>query len=137
MAHTDEELANLETVQRYFSAINEGGMGAAMEAWMTPDIVQEEYPNLLLPTGARRDLAALREAAARGKALMAAQHFEIVATYARERTVIVESIWTGTVGVDAGPFKAGTELRARFAQFFELRAGRICAIRNYDCFDPW
>ncbi|HEV7667585.1 MAG TPA: hypothetical protein VGS22_03610 [Thermoanaerobaculia bacterium] len=51
--------------------------------------------------------------------------------------MIVESIWTGTVAVDAGPFKAGTTMRARFAQFFVFAEGRIVEIRNYDCFDPW
>jgi ketosteroid isomerase-like protein len=51
--------------------------------------------------------------------------------------VVVEALWTGTVGTAAGPFAEGTNIRARFAMFFELRDGKITAQRNYDCFDPW
>ena len=32
---------------------------------------------------------------------------------------------------------AGSVMRARFAQFFEFRDGKIVAQRNYDCFYPW
>jgi hypothetical protein len=32
---------------------------------------------------------------------------------------------------------AGSVMRARFAQFFELRDGKIAKQRNYDCFYPW
>ncbi|HXU32407.1 MAG TPA: nuclear transport factor 2 family protein [Thermoanaerobaculia bacterium] len=135
MANTAEESENLARIERYFAVINSGG--DVVEEFFSPDVIQEEFPNRLLPNGARRDLAALKEAAERGKAFMSGQHFEVLNTYADGRTVIVESIWTGTVAVDAGPFKAGTTMRARFAQFFTFAEGRIVEIRNYDCFDPW
>ena len=137
MLHSAEEQANLATVERYFQLINAGAMDDSFAECVAPDVVQEEYPNRLLPNGARRDLAGLREASNRGRALMARQHFDGQRIYASGPTVIVESVWSGTVGVDAGPFKTGTELRAHFAQFFELRGARIPAIRNYDCFLPW
>jgi ketosteroid isomerase-like protein len=49
---------------------------------------------------------------------------------------MVEAEWRGRTGRDAGPFRAGTQLRTRFAQVLELRDGKIPAVRNYDCFYP-
>lgn len=134
---TEEDRSNLALITRYYDLMNRGPVEGVFTECLDPAVVQEEFPNQLLPNGARRDLAALREAAVRGRALMAGQHFDVVAMYPVGGTVIVESVWTGTVAVDAGPFRAGTVLRAHFAQFFEVRDGRITAIRNYDCFDPW
>ena len=105
--------------------------------WFTADVVQEEFPNRLLPEGARRDLAAMREAALRGQALMAEQAFELFDVLASGDKVMVEAEWRGTVGRDVGPFTAGMRLRTRFAQVLELRMGKIAALRNYDCFYPW
>ena len=45
--------------------------------------------------------------------------------------------WTGTLAVPVGALPVGGQMRARFAQFYELRDGKIVAQRNYDCFDPW
>jgi ketosteroid isomerase-like protein len=137
MAEGDDERDNLARVGRYFAAFNSGAMDGAIDELFSPDVIQEEFPNRLLPNGARRDLAALREASVRGRKAMAEQRFEVLHMYAAGAVVIVESVWTGTVAVDAGPFQAGTKLRARFAQFFTLAEGRIVEIRNYDCFDPW
>jgi len=49
----------------------------------------------------------------------------------------VEARWTGTLAQAIGPIPAGTIMKARFVQFFEFRAGRIVAQRDYDCFEPW
>lgn len=137
MSQTAEESANRATIERYFEAIAAGPTLESIDAFHAPDVIQEELPNALLPTGARRTLADLRAAAERGRALMASQSFEAIRMFASGNTVIVESRWTGTVAKTTGPFQAGTVLRARFAQFFELRDGLIVAIRNYDCIDPW
>jgi ketosteroid isomerase-like protein len=51
--------------------------------------------------------------------------------------VVLELVWTGTVGVDAGPFRAGQDLRARSAFFLDFRDGLVVRMRNYDCFDAW
>ena len=107
MHEQNDGLDNAAQVRRYFAAVNGGDSDASL-ALLHPEVVQEEYPNRLLPDGATRDLAALREAAARGRALLASQHFDARALYSSGSTVIVESIWTGTVKIDVGPFKAGT-----------------------------
>lgn len=137
MMRASESEANLAAIRGLYEAIAAGPNFDAFESLCDPGLLQEEFPNRLLPNGARRDLAGLREAMGRGKALMATQAFELVTSTAMEDRVLVEGRWSGTVGADIGPFKAGTVLRTHFAQAFTFRQGRIISIRNYDCFDPW
>ena len=101
------------------------------------DVVQVEFPNRLVPNGATRDLAALRDAAERGRKVMTAQRFEIVNAIASGEQVAVEAIWTGTLAMPLGSIPAGGQMRARFAIFLTYREGKIVRQHNYDCFDPW
>ena len=101
------------------------------------DVVQVEFPNRLLPNGATRDLAALRDAAERGRKVMTAQSFEVVNAITSGDQVAVEAIWTGTLAVPLGSIPAGGQMRARFAIFLTYRDGKIIRQHNYDCFDPW
>jgi len=137
MVAASDEARNRDVVLAYYAAIADGTTGLEWERWFAPDVVQEEFPNRLLPGGARRDLRGLREAAERGAKLMNQQTFRVLTLVASGGTVVVEAEWRGQVGRDAGPFTAGTELRTRFAQVLELREGKIVALRNYDCFYPW
>jgi ketosteroid isomerase-like protein len=101
------------------------------------DVVQVEFPNRLVPNGATRDLAALRDAAERGRKVMTAQSFEVVNAIASGDQVAVEAIWTGTLAIPLGSIPAGGQMRARFAIFLTYRDGKIVRQHNYDCFDPW
>jgi ketosteroid isomerase-like protein len=128
--------ANTEIVRAYFQALQRSPDSVA--GFYHPDVVQEEFPNRFLPNGTRRGLKELREAAERGRAVMASQSFEVLSMFADGDTVVVESEWSGTLAVplgDATP--AGSVMKARFAQFFVIDAGKIVAQRNYDCFYPW
>ena len=131
------EADNSATVRRYYDAIQRGVVGDDLADFYTPDVVQEEFPNQFLPRGARRDLTALKEAAVRGQGAMASQELEILSSLASGDTVAVEARWAGTLARAIGTLPAGTVMRARFAQFFQFRDGRIAAQRNYDCFEPW
>jgi ketosteroid isomerase-like protein len=102
----------------------------------TPDVIQEEFPNRFVPNGIRRDLQGILEAARRGKGVMAGQTLEILNAVASGNTVVVEAGWSGTLAVPVGQLAAGSVMRARFAQFYEFRDGRIARMRNYDCFEP-
>jgi ketosteroid isomerase-like protein len=133
---TAAEAANVAIVRGYYAALARGAANLEWEQWFTPEVVQEEFPNRILPEGARRDLGAMREAARRGQALMADQNFTLLDIVASGDKVVVEAEWRGMVGRDIGPFTAGAELRTRFAQVLELRGGKIAALRNYDCFYP-
>jgi ketosteroid isomerase-like protein len=127
---------NLTIARRYLGAIERGDPQANL-AFFAEDVVQEEFPNRLVPQGATRDLAALREAAERGRKVMTAQRYEILNAVANGDQVALEVRWTGTLAVPFGAIPAGGQMRARFAVFLEFRGGKIARQRNYDCFEPW
>jgi ketosteroid isomerase-like protein len=131
-----QQTDNLEIVKAYFLAL-QGSPGSVAEFYH-PEVVQDEFPNRFSPTGARRGLTELKEAAERGRKVMASQEFKVLNMFADDDTVVVESEWSGTLAVPLGDeTPAGTVMRARFAQFFLLEAGKIVSQRNYDCFYPW
>ena len=108
MTVTTIEESNLALIRRYFAAFGPGAPVLPVDEFYEPDAVQVEFPNRFSPNGVTRDLA-----------------------------VAVEATWEGTLAVAVGDIRAGTTMRARFANLFELRNGRIIAQRNYDCFEPW
>lgn len=132
-----EEEKNLASVRAYFEAFR-SGESDALGKFYHEDAVQEEFPNQFTPEGATRGVMELREAAERGRRAMASQEFEIVRAFATGPTVVVEATWKGVLAVPLGEdTPAGTVMRARFAQFYEFRDGKISFQRNYDCFYPW
>lgn len=137
MAESSAEAANVQAARRYLAAIEAGATGDALAAFFTEDVVQEEFPNRLVPAGARRDLRALLEGAERGQTVLRAQRFDVRGAVASGDRVALELVWTGTLAIPIGSLPAGGEMRAHFAVFLEFRGGRIAAQRNYDCFDPF
>jgi len=128
---------NIEMAKRYLQRLSEGATAEDLGMFLAPDIVQQEFPNRLLPNGATRNLDAMKEGRRRGLALLREERFEVVNIFASGENVAAEVIWTGTVREQAGPFAAGQVLRAHFAVFMEFENGRIVRQRNYDCFDAW
>ena len=127
---------NLALARQFVSAV-ERGASDEVAALLAEDVLQEEFPNLLMPQGATRDKAAILAAGERGKKAMAAQRYEVVTAVASGDHVALELRWTGTLAVPLGTLPAGGEMRARYAIFIEFRAGKIWRVRNYDCFEPW
>jgi ketosteroid isomerase-like protein len=128
---------NLRIAKEYIARLSNSGGAEELDSFFAPDVVQEEFPNRLMPNGAVRDLAAMKAGRIRGRALLAAENCELINAVADQDQVVMEIIWTGTVRDARGPFAAGQKLRARFAVFMEFQDGRIVRQRNYDCFDPW
>lgn len=137
------ELELLEISRRFLAAI-EGDTSKPAEGFVSSaanfysdDILQEEFPNRFVPTGAQRDLAALNEAGKRGRGVMRSQRFEPRTAHAIGNLVILEVLWVGTIAVTIGTLNAGDEMRAHFAVFLEFRGNRIARHRTYDCFEPF
>ena len=128
----------MNLVRRLFDAI-EASDTEALAALYDEDVVQLEFPNRLLPNGATRDKAAILQAAARGKALIASQSLLVQHVVESGDTVAVEAEWVATLAVDAPPLglRAGAQMRARFAQFLTFKGDRIVRHATYDCFEPW
>jgi ketosteroid isomerase-like protein len=131
MSHDLRRLAR-EYLESIGTADELGGL-----RFFADDVIQIEFPNRLVPNGATRDLAALRDAAERGRKVMTAQRFDVLNAIASDDQVAVEAIWTGTLAVPLGSIPAGGQMRARFAIFLTYRDGKIVRQHNYDCFDPW
>ena len=137
MNHDGRASQNIAFARRYLAALERGVVGDALAEFFTPDVIQEEFPNRLVPSGARRDLAALLEGAVRGRQVVSAQTFEIQRELAEADRVALEVVWTCTLAIPLGSLPAGGQMRARFAVFLDLRDGKIAAQRNYDCFDAF
>jgi ketosteroid isomerase-like protein len=133
----EQVLANLELVRRYLGAIEDGATGDALAAFFAPEVEQIEFPNRLVPAGARRGLAALLDGAIRGQQVLKEQRFQVDRAYADGNVVILEVVWVGTLAVPVGSLPSGGEMRAHFAVVLELENGRILRQRNYDCFDAF
>jgi ketosteroid isomerase-like protein len=131
------DVENIQRARHYLKALEKGVPFQELSEFYTPDVVQYEYPNQLVPTGARRDLAQLREANERGREVVASQRFDIRRWLASEATVALEVEWSATLKVAVGGVPAGGQMRAHFAMFLEFRGGKIAVQRNYDCFEPW
>jgi ketosteroid isomerase-like protein len=129
--------SRVELATRYLTALEAGVTGDELAALFTADVVQEEFPNRLVPGGARRDLAEILLSAERGQTVMQRQRYEVLHAVEDRDSVALEVQWTGTLAVAIGALPVGGEIRARFAVFLEFRGDKIARQRNYDCFDPF
>jgi ketosteroid isomerase-like protein len=129
--------ATLRLIERYLTAIEQGATGAALAQFYDPAVIQEEFPNRLMPNGARRGLAEILAAAESGQKVLTAQRYEVLNTLVQGDEVALEMQWTGTLAVPFGALAAGDDMRARISSFISLREGRIISQRSYDCFEPW
>lgn len=106
-------------------------------AFFAEDAVQEEFPNALVPNGARRTLADLREANARGRDVLTSETYEILNLVEAGDLVACEVLWRGVLAVPIRSLKPGDVMKARFGVFFEFAGDKIRRQRNYDCFEPF
>lgn len=127
----------LELAHEYLKAIEHGATGETLARFFDPEVTQTEFPNLLTPHGAQRDLTALLHSAEKGQQVMASQSYTILHEFVAGNHVILEVLWEGTLAIPFRSGPPGQTLRARFAVFLEFRNGKIFRQRNYDCFDPF
>lgn len=128
---------SLDVVLEFVRAVEGGARGEELARWLDPTVVQVELPNRISPAGARRDRAAMQAASERGAQLLASQRYEVKGSVVQGDRVVLELDWTGTLAIPVGNVPAGGSLRAHIAMFFEVREGRIVALRNYDCYEPF
>lgn len=127
-------MSRAEIVRAYLRAIEQRGDSLSFFA---EDAVQEEFPNALVPAGARRTLDDLKAAAARGQNVLSSETYEIVNLLESGDLVAAEVLWRGILAVPLRSLKPGDAMKARFAVFFEFRGDKIRRQRNYDCFEPF
>jgi hypothetical protein len=124
----------IDRAKAFVAAVAAAAPREAIEAFYTEDVIQEEFPNLLLPQGAVRDFINLRAAYDKTRYAIATQSYEIVNAFASGNCVILETVWTATLSISLDSLAAGDTLRAHLVQLFEFREGSIFRIRNYSCY---
>lgn len=131
------ERDNLERARQYLAAIEGSTANGNPFTFLAPDICQIEYPNQFVPKGAERNLAAMTEAAERGRHVLQSQRYEVRTALANGHEVALEVLWVGTLAIAVGSLAIGDEMRANFGVFLTFRDGLITSQRNYDCFQPF
>ncbi|MDZ4762607.1 MAG: nuclear transport factor 2 family protein [Alphaproteobacteria bacterium] len=121
----------------YIAAIEGGATGEELAAFYHSDIVQDEYPNRLVPAGARRGLAEILRGAESARKLMSRLIFDVHTVTVVGDRVILEIGWMGYLDVPYGMLRAGDAVRARFVQVIEFEDGLIIRQRIYGCFEPF
>lgn len=121
----------------YIAAVEGGAVGDDLAAFYHPDVVQHEFPNRLVPSGAARELDDILRGAESGSKLMERQIYDIHTITEVGDRVILEYTWTGYPRTPVGTVRPGEAMRARICQVIEYEDGLIIRQRNYDCFEPF
>jgi ketosteroid isomerase-like protein len=130
-------MSQTDIIERYLSRIADPSVDVERIAELLDDDMRfVERPNLVNPRGTTRKVAELLTSVAQGRQLLEAQNFEIIDHVVAGDTIATRVVWTGTVAVDAPPYRAGSCIRADSFMHFTLRDGRIAHQENYDCFHP-
>jgi hypothetical protein len=127
----------INVARALYGALEAGVHGNALRDLFTPDASTVEQPNLIKPRGAMIALDQILSNSTAGAGLLAQQRYDLIGAVANDDLAILRLLWTGTIARDAGPFRAGQQLRAHIAQFVSTRDGRISKIETYDCYEPF
>src|SRR5580704_5687395 len=114
-------------VLAYLAAIERRAPFDEISAFMHPDIRVIEHPNKITPAGKTYDLAELRAANERGRALLVGERYAVRAVLVDGDRAVVQSTWTGTLA-------DGRAITAEMCSVFELAGGLIAKQEQYDCF---
>lgn len=125
-------------VRRYYDVVSDlRSTDDDLRALLSDTLTVVEHPNPITPTGAVRDLAATLAGFRAGKDLLDEQTFDIEELLISGERAAVRATWTGTVGIDAGPFTKGLRLRAEVAAFLTVRDGQVVRHETFDCYPPF
>lgn len=123
-------------LRAYLRAVEDGATGEALSRFYTDDALLIEHPNQLnRGVEVRRDLAQILEAALKGQSIIATQVNDLQSVLVEGDRAALTLLWTGTFKVELPGLKIGDAMRARFAQFFTLRDGKIARQETFDCFE--
>jgi ketosteroid isomerase-like protein len=127
-----------DVVRRYFTVVADlDSSPEQLRAVVHPDARFVERPNPVVPAGAVRDVEQTLAGFASGKALLSSQEIEIHEIVVSGDRAAVRSTWRGTVGRDAGAFRAGTLLEAHMAGWLTVRDGVVVEHETFDCYEPF
>ncbi len=128
---------NVDIALAYLRALETRTSFADVSRFFAPECVQEEFPNRLVPNGARRTVKDLEAASVRGRQVVENERFEVVRSISEGDEVALEVLWSARILVPLASLKPGDTMRARFGVFLTFSNGLIVSQRNYDCFDAF
>jgi hypothetical protein len=131
------EQANLAAARRYIELVESFAQPAEFEGVLHPAIQHEEYPNLLMRNGSKRDFATMSAGPQQGRKILSTNRYEIKNAFAAGDWVTLEIVWTGTLAIPLGSMAAGTELKAYIATILQFQDGMIITQHQYDCYEPF
>jgi hypothetical protein len=134
---TAQEEANLAAARRYLELIERFAQPEEFEGLLHPNIQHEEYPNLLMKNGSKRDYTTMVVGPQQGRKILSENRYEIQNAFVSGDWVAVEIIWTGTLAIPLGTMPAGYEMRAHIATLLQFKDGLIITQHQYDCYDPF
>lgn len=137
MADLARESDNARIARRFVAAVEAGTTGAPLAAFFHEKVTQHELPNLVFPSGARRDKAALLASAEKGRTVLRSQRYEITNLVESGSRIAIEMSWRAELAVPLKSLRPGDFLTGQFAFFLEIEDGLIVGLRNYDCYDPF
>ena len=131
-------MSHSELVDRYLHAITDpAAPAAALGRMIHPGYTFREWPNAINPAGSERDRVTSLHGVAASRTLLANHRFDVHDHVVSGDTVVSRMTWRGTLAIDAGRLKAGTELVAHVSQHTTIRDGRIVRTESFDCYEPF
>lgn len=125
-------------VLRYYAVVSDlSSTEDDLVALLSESVTVVEHPNALNPQGAERGRAETLAGFRAGKALLGEQSFVVEEVIVSGERAAVRARWSGTVGVDAGPYRAGLRLHAEVAAFLTVRDGKVVRHETFDCYEPF
>lgn len=129
-------MKNLEVVKRYLDLVEKMDLREDTALGLLhDDYCHHELPNLMNKQGQKSNKLESFKRILTAKGLLDNQRYQINHVVEQGDTVVVEALWVGTVGVDAGHYRKGSMMKAHFCMIFVLKDGLIHTVRNYDCFE--
>ena len=127
----------LEIVKKYIEIVENLTFDQhTSEELIHRDYLQWELPNQLNKNGQKSDAQDSFKRIQTAKLILASQKYQVTSMIESQNTVVVETLWTGQMAIDAGPLKKGQLMKAYICMFYEFKEGKIHRVRNYDCFEP-
>lgn len=134
---TPLEEANLAAALRYIELVERFAQPEEFAGVLHPDIKHEEYPNLLMKNGSKRDYATMVVGPQQGRKILSENRYAIQNAFASGDWVTIELIWTGTLAIPLGTMPVGYEMKAHIATILQFKDGMIITQHQYDCYEPF
>src|SRR4051812_48740105 len=95
-------------VDRYLAVVADlDAEPESLAALLDPAARFVEYPNLVAPSGRKRDVAAAGAAREHSRRLLAGHRFDVREHIVAGERVVTRAAWTGTLAIDAGKWPPG------------------------------